>query len=61
MIIEIFDPMVEHTAGVLLLKVTASPEVALAVSAAGVALNGCEPGLLKVIICAAWAIVMTRF
>ena len=47
------DGVTEHTEGVTVVKVTASPEEAVAFKASGVELNCCAPGLLKVIACVA--------
>ncbi len=50
-------PLTVHTAGVLLAKVTASPEVALATSVGGVLPRVCAPGEAKVMVCGVAATV----
>ena len=60
MIIVAFVPDAEHTAGVVLLNVTTSAELAVADKGTRVVLNTCAAGPTKVIVCAAAAMVMTN-
>ena len=54
--LRLFAGVIVQTAGVVDVKVTGNPELAVAPEASGDALNSWAPGLLKVIVCEAAAI-----
>jgi hypothetical protein len=57
----ILRPDVVQTPVVVEFNVTGSPELAVAPDAKGLALNGCVPGSLNVMVCGADAIVIVTF